>query len=1512
MRNIIKCLLVTIVSLSPWCKAWSQNQIKHSKEKIYLQVDRPFYNQRDIVRFNLIILDAQTHLPTEMSDVAYVELIDPKGSVIKRLTLPIFDGTSKGDFELPDNGGLFKLKAYTTWSKNFDDIYLLEREITVQNVITTRLLIKQDFDRDSYSPGDLVAWQLEIKDLKNDFAIGASIEYGIRISGQDLVSNQAYSNQDGTALIDFTLPPDLKTTDVIVTARVSYKGLNESITRAIPIVLNNIDLNFYPEGGHVIVGHESVIAFEGINEFGKGADFRGIVLDDAKNIVTQFESYHQGMGAFTINYEAGRKYTAQIISPEIDKVFSLPEPQQNPVLTLKKQNENEIVLGIIGSDNNYWIEGFSKGGQVYERMIENSRELTISSKSLPVGITRFVLSTSEREPLSERMVFANKARNVDLNITTDKTNYLPGDEVRMTIASKDEDGNPVSAKFGLSIVDDQLISLADDRSDHILSYFHLTSELNTRIEEPIFYFDEQEKKADSALNFLMLVRGWSNYVWKDTSTEEIKYAPEKIRLISGHLLDQKNTPVQGEVYALEVSDKKRMIKIKTTGEGHFLIKNFNPASELYLFTKKPNRLKVDDSRTIAPIPTINSTSRYGYSEFRIEQFDIEDIETDLELNEVESFNGNVDLSLGGASELQEVIVTGYGLDLKENITGSVSVVSSNPAEEFSSMNSLQGKVAGIVITTKSIDPTIPPEIAFSQAKSLVSGNRSPLVVLNGIALSPSLSRHFINIDKFSPDEVDHMSFMDSPEARMQYGSKASNGIIFLETKSSVSFDSYSYKIKEGKYRGVILGSRKFSLVRDVYQLPQRRGAELEARKELGQLVYWNPEIITNEKGLTEISFYTNDQISNFKITAEGISNKGNVGRGEHTYSTSKPISLDIKLPNKVGYEDKIRAKLILTNETDKDLAGVVSIDGDDLEVIYDEDFKVNAHSRLSIPIEIISIGETGSYNLSFEVRAGKHRDRLEEQLEIFPVGFPTKLNHSGSNPNGKFKFDVSNVESNSLYTDLIIYPNVVADLESSAASLFRMPHGCFEQVSATTYPSILALRYLNSTGSGSSATKSTALSYIKNGYNKLKGYEVKGGGFEWFGDTPAHEGLSAFGLMEFKQMKKVYEGVNDKMISRTIDWLLSRKNGKGGFKQHAGKYGFAAASKEVNNAYLVYALSEVDVKDIEEEYRKSLDKALESQDDYRLALVSNAAYNLGDEDTYRELLSAFKTRVTLNGFEAINADHSLVRSYGKNLKIEVASLWALAYLKDEKIDFSFVNEIINFLLKNRSGSNFGSTQSTTLALQAITEYNVKLSYKKLPGKIEVWVNGTKAQELTYASSLTRPLDASDFSSLLNKSGTNFLELKYPHKETNLPYSFTVGWFNKTPTRHEDSPLLLYSELSDSKVKLNETIRMSAKIRNLSEEGLPMTIARFGIPGGLSLQPWQLKELQEKRVFDYYEIIDEDLVIYFKELGPRQSVDVFLDLKAEVEGTYLGRASSAYLYYNDDLKYWIPGVEVTVH
>ena len=84
--------------------------------------------------------------------------------------------------------------------------------------------------------------------------------------------------------------------EVLLNVMIDYNGSTESISRSIPIVLNKIKLQLFPEGGDLVADLQSKVAFRALNEFGKPADIEGEVLNSKGVKVASFNSFHQGMG----------------------------------------------------------------------------------------------------------------------------------------------------------------------------------------------------------------------------------------------------------------------------------------------------------------------------------------------------------------------------------------------------------------------------------------------------------------------------------------------------------------------------------------------------------------------------------------------------------------------------------------------------------------------------------------------------------------------------------------------------------------------------------------------------------------------------------------------------------------------------------------------------------------------------------------------------------------------------------------------------------------------------------------------------------------------------------------------------------------------------------------------------------------------------------------------------------------------------------------------------------------
>lgn len=1530
---ITSILLITIsgfqiIDDSIFVKKLKEN-LKHynsnyPEEKIYIQLDKPFFKPGEDIWFNVFVLNSNTHKPTSISDVVYVELIDPKGNVATRLDLVIREGTAKGDFALQASspGGLYQIRAYTQWMKNFGKENIFQKEIQVQRIITPRLLLKMDFENESYGSGETVNAKLTIANLKNEKVANASIDVSVKIDGNIVSTSTLKSDGQGLALINFRLPDSLNTTDGLLQAIIKIQGVEESISRSIPIVLNNITVQFLPEGGNWIYNSNSTIAFKALNEFGKGAEIAGSIIDENNNVVTNFKSFHMGMGAFQLKPKNSTKYYARIESPlGSHALIELPTPSTTGfVLNLIDQNENKVEW-LINSQKSTVVHlvGQSHGEIIYAEKIqlsEGDNKYTLPINKFPTGIAVFTLFDGNGAEQCERLIFINSNKDLQIELKTDKERYLPQELVQLEIKTFNRQGKPIPSKISLAVVDDQLITFADDKQDNILSSLLLSSEVKGKIQEPAFYFDPTEPKANKALDYLLMTQGWRRFSWKDINdnNKTITYAAEKNKNLGGLLLNNQGVGFSGEVTLLELGGKKRIIKVQTTKEGYFIFKNIDPTISLLLLAKKPAEVVIKKEGSFS----ISLNDKNGTV---ILQENMEDVQAPtlaiekIKFNEISSESG-LNMSLDSdVTQLSEVIVTAFGGESRRDISGSVVTIQENTIEGMfggiTIENALQGRVAGILITPQSGNPGAQSNIQIRGISSLAGGRSEPLYVIDGHPIGTSLNQNFSNGSMIGPDDIQSIEVITSPDATALYGSAAANGAILITTRSRLGYYYYQSKKRPSKYSGLTIAPRKFSSTREFYTPPPSSNKD-EERMDFRTTIYWNHTIVTDENGKANLSFYNNDAVSAFRITAEGFSTTGLLGRSEEVYYTELPLSLDVKLPEFLGFEDVLRLPVRIKNETSKTISSSLTLSlPKELEVKESivQNLSIPSKSTQTIWFTINPKGVEGQFPISLKIESGKFVDELKHIIHVKPIGFPARISFSSKELDKTIRFTIPDAEHNSVTSELTAFPDVLSDLFTGAESIMREPYGCFEQVSSSNFPNILALQFLKQSGLINPAIEKRAQTFLQSGYSKLVAYEIKGGGFEWFGHPPAHEGLTAYGLLQFNEMKKVFADVDEKMMNRTREWLLNKRTGKGGFKQGAGKYGFSAASEDVTNAYITYALSEIGTRDILLEYEYALAEVNKSKDMYRMALQASTAFNLGKLDDYNKLINNFKEQIKSTGFSNLKVDHSIVRSYGSSLQIETISLWTVALMKVPSPDLELINNCIQQILSSRSNGQFGSTQGTTLALKALTEYANLVRTTREKGEIQIYANSIIVDKLSYQKDDREKLKMKNF--VRESSNEQTLRIKFNGTTEPLPYSVDVKWYTKKPLSDDHCKVSLSTSLSSSAIKLNETVRLIVSLKNKTDEGLPMTVAVIGIPAGLSTQPWQLKELQEKGAFDFYEIQGGNLILYFNEISPSGQYSINLDLKAEIPGSYLGGASSAYLYYTNEHKHWVSGNSIVI-
>jgi alpha-2-macroglobulin-like protein len=1472
-----------------------------SKEKIYIQTNHVFFKAGETIFFKLYVIKAQDQTPTRVSNVVYTELISPAGTVMQKASFPVQDGYAEGSFDFTEQtaGGIYKIRAYTSWMQNEKETLFFVKEITLQKVLAPRILMKLDFPEKGYGAGDWVNANFSMRNLSDEPIKNYFGHYTVSIGGQEITTQTFKTDHLGKAIIRFPLPSTLTVNDGLLNVKMEYDSYTEAISRSIPIVLNKIDLQFMPEGGILVDGIMSTVAFKALNENGKAADIKGVIKDHNGNTITSFESYHFGMGKFLFVPQAGTVYKAIITSPSnISQQFDLPAAVAGGVVMQVGKERKKITVSLASSTAmEVKLRGSSRNVTYHLQNISIKKGInlvTLDEKVFPAGITQLTLYTSAEIPLAERLVFMNEDQQLQVTITFDKKQYGPREKVGLSIKTSDERGKPVPSNFSLAVLDDKLWTFADDKQDHIFSWLLLSSELKGKIEEPQFYFKKDEPKAVPALDLLMLTHGYRYFDYIEYVVKEntLQYLPDQDNVLSGRILDADKKPIASRVFLINAVPGGKGMEITTSPDGYFFFSDLLSRNSYYLFAQALDKKEKINISVLQNGLGYNPAKAREFKQLFSKPVDFGGLSPSAPANARMMILGEVIPMNREVMVGTEVVVTAFGQTRQAKQLGfSVTTVRANDiAAGVKLQNGLTGKVSGLHVQTVNTGVFADTRISLRGIRS-ISGSNQPLFVVNGIPMEQ------LRLDLINPNDISSVTVLKDGIATALYGSRAANGALILETKK-FQREKLGFRFNNKYYYAsqmVYTAGTGYTAVKKFY-VPKYSTAFTEERTDFRETIYWNPVVQTDKNGTASVEFYNSDASTAFRAIAEGIGFNGNLGRAEATYSVQNVLQVDAKIPPYLTAGDKALIPLVIKNneEEEEEVTITVSVPANFKtgDFTSTTTIKANGSLQLLIPVEAMA---AANGILQFTVTSSSSKETVSLPIQAADKGFPVKLTFSG-NKSAQHNFAISGMIPGTLTSKLKLFSNLEGQLLDGIESMLREPNGCFEQTSSSTYPNIFILKYLKEAGKSNPEIQKKALDYIESGYKRLIGFETSQDGFEWFGHTPPHEALTAYGLLEFTDMQE-FVNVDKAMLDRTKKFLLDRRDGKGTFSlANKGYDQFASVPNKIANIYIVYALIQAGIgKEIQKEYETAIKNALASKDGYQLAMMAIAAHNMKDAAAYKSLLGELHQLETK---ESLNAETSVVNSRSASLRVETNSLYAIALMKATSPDLGKVAELISKILAEKNYYGYGSTQSTVMALQAI------VNYSKLAGLI----SGDTA-----VSFIINTVPVSDYSTVKEqvKEGNNTFTVNYSQIDKAVPYGLEVSYSTYTPPNSEQTELQLATSLKVTETKVGETIRMEISATNTKAALQPMAIAKIGIPAGLSAQPWQLKEIMEKNKAAYYEIFDNYVVFYWMGFAPQETKTISLDLKAEVPGIYRAKASTVYLYYTPEFKHWSEGTQVVV-
>ena len=476
MRRLLHILLLTFAVSSLYAQSEETNRILSylqkamnfnkvvPQEKVYLHFDNMGYFENETLWFKAYVTRTDNGHPSDLSKVLYVELLNPTGDVLQTLKYPIDSlGMSHGEMKLDTilGSGLYEVRAYTRYMTNWGTNAVFSRVIPVFKTP------KQEGD---YSDLTIVP-----------------ISYHHRLPNRREPMDTLYLQAVGEGIY----------TD----------DLNKTIS-----------VNFYPEGGDLIVGKRCRVAMLAVDDNGHPYASEGFVMNGAGDVLASVQTDTLGRGFFEIVPDTStltfQMRNLQKKEKRQVQFFALPQAKtEGCTLSLDAVSEQMLATlqctdGICGNMLGYVL--MHNGNIVRCDTIKAVPllEIELDRTTMPEGVNQLTVIDSWGRIMAERLFFIcpkpNKADSIQVTTLTQR--LKPCGKVEMELRTRP------SANLSFSAMDAQ--TMTNGKQGNMKTWMLLSSDVRGYIHNVDYYFEADDKEHRESADLLMLTQGWRRYDWR--------------------------------------------------------------------------------------------------------------------------------------------------------------------------------------------------------------------------------------------------------------------------------------------------------------------------------------------------------------------------------------------------------------------------------------------------------------------------------------------------------------------------------------------------------------------------------------------------------------------------------------------------------------------------------------------------------------------------------------------------------------------------------------------------------------------------------------------------------------------------------------------------------------------------------------------------------------------------------------------------------------------------------------
>ena len=827
------------------------------KEKLYLHLDKPFYGAGEKIWFKGYLVNATTHQDNSQSNFIITELINRSDSIVERKKIRRDSLGFHNAFTLPATlpAGDYYLRGYSNWMLNEDPDFFFSRNIKIGNSIDNTIVSSIEYQQE-----DDTHYTAKIKFTSNVQAVfeNTTIKYLYLENGK--IKNKGKKKTDENGWISISLP-DLKS-PAARRIEVEFDDPQYIYKRTfhLPVFTNDFDVKFFPEGGALLsIPHQNV-AFKAQGADGFSKEVEGFLFNSKGDTLTNFRSEHNGMGIFTMNPVNNETYYVTVrTNDSITKRFDLPAIEPKGISIAMSHYKQEIRYEIQKTEVTEWPQklfllAHTRGKLAILQPINPKRTFGKMNDSLfTEGITHFMLIDEQGNALSERLIFVPDHKPNQWQITADQPTYGKREKVSLQIAAKDNEGNPVEGTFSVSITDRKSIQ-PDSLADNILSNLLLTSDLKGYVEDPAFYFLNQDARTLRSIDYLMMTHGWRRHkmenVLRTPSLNFTNYI-EKGQTISGRIMGFFGANVKkGPICVL--APKYNIIATTETDEkGQFIVNTSFRDSTTFL-------VQARTKKGFAGVDILMDPPQYPVATHKAPYFNgATTFMEDYLMNTRDQYYME-----GGMRvyNLKEVTVTA-----KRERPSSKSIYTGG----INTYTVEEDRLQGYGQTAFDAASRLPSVTITNGSEIHIRNNSEPAIIVIDDIVYEDASDILKDIQV---SDMSSISLLRGADAVI-LGPRASGGAVVITLKDPRNLPA---RPAQGIITYTPLGySESVEFYHPTYDTPEKKNAQ---RSDFRSTVYWNPELRLDAEGKATIEYYTPDSTAPEDIIIEGVDKNGKVCR----------------------------------------------------------------------------------------------------------------------------------------------------------------------------------------------------------------------------------------------------------------------------------------------------------------------------------------------------------------------------------------------------------------------------------------------------------------------------------------------------------------------------------------------------------------------------------------------------------------------------------------------------------